>query len=208
VQLHIEDMVAVGTSPRRSKAANVRMLQRDLGTVRISTVDRERLIQYGRARSEAGAGPVTLGIDIGTIGLVLSHAAAVHGLPVSTEQVALARIALKRLGLIGKDIERDRRPTESEIDALESGPINLLERWVAARFKPLNWGGIMIELCWLTDAQIERLRPFFPKSLGKPGVDALRLLSGLIFIERNGLVWQHAPAAHGPAKTLHDLWKR
>jgi hypothetical protein len=30
----------------------------------------------------------------------------------------LARIALKRLGLIGKGIERDRRPTESEIDAL------------------------------------------------------------------------------------------
>jgi integrase len=30
----------------------------------------------------------------------------------------LARIALKRLGLVGKGMERDRRPTESEIDAL------------------------------------------------------------------------------------------
>jgi integrase len=76
------------------------------------------LIQFGRARSDAGAGPVTLGIDIGTIGLVLSHAAAVHGLPISTEQVALGQIALKRLGLIGKGIERDRRPTDDEIDAL------------------------------------------------------------------------------------------
>jgi integrase len=81
-------------------------------------LDRERLIQFGRARSEAGAGPVTLGIDIGAIGLVLSHAAAVHGLSVSTEQVALAGIALKRLGLIGKGVERDRRPTESEVGSL------------------------------------------------------------------------------------------
>lgn len=61
---------------------------------------------------------MTLGIDIGTIGLVLSHAAALHGLIVSTEQVALARIALKRLGLIGNGMERNRRPTQDEVEAL------------------------------------------------------------------------------------------
>jgi hypothetical protein len=89
VRLHIEDMTAVGKPPRRSKAATLDMLQRKLGAIKISALDRERLIQFGRARSEAGAGPVTLGIDIGAIGLVLSHAAAVHGLPISTEQVSL-----------------------------------------------------------------------------------------------------------------------
>jgi hypothetical protein len=118
VQIHIEAMTAVGNPPRRSKAATLDMLQRELGAIRTNALDRERLINFGRARSEAGAGPVTLGIDIGMIGLVLSHAAAVHGLPISTEQVALARIALKRLGLVGKGIERDRRPTDDEIDAL------------------------------------------------------------------------------------------
>lgn len=123
VGLHIEDMTAVGKPPRRSKAATLDMLQREMGNIKITALDRERLIQFGRARSEAGAGPVTLGIDIGTIGLVLSHAAAFHGLPVSTEQVTLARIALKRLGLIGKGLEGDRRPTESEVETL----INLFE---------------------------------------------------------------------------------
>jgi integrase len=123
VKLHIEDMTAVGKPPRRSKAATLDMLQRKLGTIKKSALDRERLIQFGRARSEAGAGPVTLGIDIGAIGLVLSHAAAVHGLSVSTEQVALARFALKRLGLIGRGVERDRRPTESEVGS----PIALFE---------------------------------------------------------------------------------
>jgi transposase len=69
-------------------------------------------------------------------------------------------------------------------------------------------GGIMDGLYWLTDAQMERLRPFFPKSRGKPRVDDRRVLSGIIFIQRNGLMWKHAPAAYGPPKTLYNRWKR
>jgi transposase len=47
----------------------------------------------------------------------------------------------------------------------------------------------MSNLFWLTDAQMERLKPFFPKSHGKPRVDDRRVLSGIIFINRNGLRW-------------------
>ena len=64
----------------------------------------------------------------------------------------------------------------------------------------------MSELYWLTDDQMERLRPFFPKSRGRPRVDDRRVLS--IFIQRNGLMWKHAPAAYGPRKTLYNRWKR
>lgn len=46
----------------------------------------------------------------------------------------------------------------------------------------------MSELYWLTDAQMERLRPYFPKSQGGPRVDDRRVLSGIIFILRNGLM--------------------
>ena len=66
----------------------------------------------------------------------------------------------------------------------------------------------MSELYWLTDAQMERLRPFFPKSRGRPRVDDRRVLSGIIFIKRNGLMWKHAPVAYGPPKTLYNRWKR
>lgn len=66
----------------------------------------------------------------------------------------------------------------------------------------------MRELYRLTDAQMERLRPFFPKSRGKPRVDDRRVLSGIIFIQRNGLMWKHAPAACGPPMTLYNRWKR
>jgi hypothetical protein len=58
---------------------------------------------------------VTVGQDIGAIKLVIVHAAAVHGVELTVEPVNLARIALKRLGLVGKGSERDRRPTVEEL---------------------------------------------------------------------------------------------
>jgi len=55
----------------------------------------------------------------------------------------------------------------------------------------------MSNLFWLTDAQMTRLKPFFPK----PHVDDRRVLSEIIFINRNGLRWRD-----GPAKTLYNRW--
>ncbi|GBR48059.1 hypothetical protein GRO01_10070 [Gluconobacter roseus NBRC 3990] len=51
----------------------------------------------------------------------------------------------------------------------------------------------MSDLFWLTDEQMERLQPFFPKSHGKPRVDDRRVLSGIIFVNRNGMRWRDAP---------------
>lgn len=53
-----------------------------------------------------------------------------------------------------------------------------------------------------------RLKPVFPKSHGRPRVDARRVLSGIIFINRNGLRWRDAPKEYGPPKTLYNRWKR
>ena len=53
-----------------------------------------------------------------------------------------------------------------------------------------------------------RLRPYFPKSRGKPRVDDRRVLSGITFINRNRLRWCDAPADYGPPKTLYNRWKR
>ena len=53
-----------------------------------------------------------------------------------------------------------------------------------------------------------RLEPCFPKSQGKPRVDDRRVLSGIIFINRNGLRWRDAAAECGPHKTLSNHWKR
>jgi len=34
------------------------------------------------------------------------------------------------------------------------------------------------------------------------------VLSGIIFINRNGLRWRDAPKEYGPCKTLYNRWKR
>lgn len=61
-------------------------------------------------------------------------------------------------------------------------------------------GGVMrSNLFWLTDAQRERLRPFCPKSHGRPRVDDRRVL---IAINRSGLRGCDAPAEYGPLQTL------
>ena len=63
----------------------------------------------------------------------------------------------------------------------------------------------MSDLFWLTDEQMARLQPFFPKSHGRPRVDDRRVLSGIIFINRNGLRWRDAPREYGPPdQLLHD----
>ena len=66
----------------------------------------------------------------------------------------------------------------------------------------------MSNLFGLTEVQMARLEPFFPKSHGKPRVDGSRVLSGIIFINRNGLRWRDAPREYGPPKTLYNRWKR
>ncbi len=66
----------------------------------------------------------------------------------------------------------------------------------------------MSNLFWLTEEQMARLQPYFAKSHGRQRVDDRRVLSGIIFVNRNGLRWCDAPREYGPAKTLYNRWKR
>lgn len=66
----------------------------------------------------------------------------------------------------------------------------------------------MRELIWLSETQMERLRPHFPRSHGRPRVDDRRVLSGIVFVLRNGLRWRDAPDEYGPHKTLYNRFVR
>tara|TARA_R110002072_G_scaffold28702_9_gene91817 strand:+ start:5159 stop:5395 length:237 start_codon:yes stop_codon:yes gene_type:complete len=68
---------------------------------------------------------------------------------------------------------------------LGSVPIDLSE---AARFTVQKRGGDMSDLFWLSDAQMARPEPYFPKSHGKLHVDDRRVLIGIIFIVTARLV--------------------
>ncbi len=118
IDLHIADLIEVKKPLRRSKRAVLEALKRDLGSTKLRNLNRAGLIQYGKKRAKDGAGPVTLSVDFSYLRTVLTHAAAVHGIVVDTECVRLARTALARLDLVGRSNERDRRPTEEEIEAI------------------------------------------------------------------------------------------
>lgn len=62
--------------------------------------------------------------------------------------------------------------------------------------------------CWLTDAQMARLQPFFPNRHGKPRVDNRRVLSFIMLTNRNGLRWCDGPKGYGLPKTLCNRWKQ
>jgi putative transposase len=53
----------------------------------------------------------------------------------------------------------------------------------------------MDDLFLLSEAQMRRIEPFFPLSHGIPSVDDRRVISGIVFVIRNGLRWRDAPAA-------------
>ncbi len=118
IELHFADMAEVNRAFGRSKESTLLRLKDSLGATRVGNISRDLLVQFAKRRAKDGAGPVTIGIDISFIGTVLEHAAAVHGIAVPTEQVRLARVALNRLGLIAKSNERDRRPTQDELDQI------------------------------------------------------------------------------------------
>ena len=66
----------------------------------------------------------------------------------------------------------------------------------------------MSDLFLLSQTQLRRIEPYFPLSHGVPRVDDRRVLSGIIFVIRNGLRWRDAPEAYGPHKTLYNRFIR
>jgi transposase len=61
---------------------------------------------------------------------------------------------------------------------------------------------------WISEAQVERIKPYFPRPHGRPRVDDRRVISGIIHVIRNGLRWRDAPAVYGPSKTLYNRFIR
>lgn len=66
----------------------------------------------------------------------------------------------------------------------------------------------MSDLFWLTDKQLRRIERHFPLSHGVPRVDDRRVISGIIFVIRDGLRWRDAPKDYGPHKTIYNRFIR
>jgi len=66
----------------------------------------------------------------------------------------------------------------------------------------------MSEPWLLSEAQMRRIEPFFPLSHGIPRVDDRRVVSGIVYVIKHGLMWRDAPKAYGPHKTIYNRFIR
>ena len=66
----------------------------------------------------------------------------------------------------------------------------------------------MGDLFLLSVAQMRRIEPYFPLSHGVARVDDRRVISGIIFVIKNGLRWRDVPAGYGPHKTIYNRFVR
>ena len=65
------------------------------------------------------------------------------------------------------------------------------------------------DLFWLTDAQFSKIEAYLPTDTrGKPRVDDLRVISGIVHVLKMGGRWVDAPPDYGPKKTLYNRYVR
>ncbi len=51
----------------------------------------------------------------------------------------------------------------------------------------------MDDLFWLSKEQLAIIEPYFPPAHGVPRVDDRQVVSGIVFVTRNGLRWRDEP---------------
>src|ERR1700734_2776385 len=66
----------------------------------------------------------------------------------------------------------------------------------------------MTDLFLLSQGQMRRIEQYFPLSHGIARVDDRRIVSGIVFVIKNGLRWRDAPPEYGPHKTIYNRFIR
>ncbi len=62
----------------------------------------------------------------------------------------------------------------------------------------------MSDVFLLSERQMDLIRPYFPLAHGVARMDDRRVLSGIVYVIRNGLQWKDAPNVYGPHRTLYN----
>ena len=102
----------------RSKSAVLENLKRELGHIAVKDIDQDVLSDFVDRRLLQGAGGVTIGIDLSTLGTVIRWARVRRRLNIPLEPIQDTRDAMRHDGIRTKSRQRDRRPTDEELDAL------------------------------------------------------------------------------------------
>lgn len=102
----------------RSKRACLEMIQRhDVGGLKVSELTRQEISAFA-GELHKGAVPATVATYLSHLAAVLDVARVMWHHPVNMQAMEDARAALAKLGIVGKSVRRDRRPTIDELDRL------------------------------------------------------------------------------------------
>ena len=104
--------------PGRSKSATLAMLKRQLGKVSLSKLNSITLRNFIDDRQAAKAGGVTIAGDLSTLSAVLKWGKHSRQLDLPERLAMDARASLVHRGLNTRSAERDREPTEDELQRL------------------------------------------------------------------------------------------
>lgn len=102
----------------RSKHGVLSQLRRGLGDLPLRQLTSDAILAHARRRREAGAGPVTIGLELSLLGSILRSAAGLLGAHLTDEPIKAARVSLKNAGLLGRSVERTRRVDQKTLGVL------------------------------------------------------------------------------------------
>jgi integrase len=108
----------VASNARRTKDATLKMLRARLGTVRLASLNAVTLRDFIDCRLDDGAGGVTIAADLSFLSAVLKWGRHARHLDINPALAREARESLKHRGLSTRGKERDREPTDAELDRL------------------------------------------------------------------------------------------
>ncbi|WP_339678240.1 tyrosine-type recombinase/integrase [uncultured Zhongshania sp.] len=92
-----------------------------LGNLLLADLNSQRLVEYAHWRIGVDGGavqPQTVGNDLAHLGAVMSVARPAWGFDVDPHAMTDARLVLRKMGMVRRSRERDRRPSFKELDAL------------------------------------------------------------------------------------------
>lgn len=102
----------------KTKMATLAMIARELGRVRLASLNAVVLRDFIDRRLEQGAGGVTIAADLSFLSAVLKWARHSRHLDINDRLALDAREGLKHRGLSTRGRERDREPTDAELERL------------------------------------------------------------------------------------------
>jgi integrase len=121
----VEDLIDKYTethakAPGRTKTATLAMLKREIGKVRLATLNAVTLRDFIDKRVAEGAGGVTIAADLGFLSAVLKWGRHARQLDIPDKLALEARESLKHRGLETRSNEREREPTDDELGRLHA----------------------------------------------------------------------------------------